>query len=178
MGCSTVCGARTICDAGSCIPARRVFVSSSAVAPDFGGALGADGKCQTFANLAGLGGSWRAWVSDATTSPSLRFSLSGVPYRLLDGTVIARDWTALVSGTLSAPIDRDEFAGARLDKEVWTATKADGTLAADGCTGFTTATMSASPATVGLTGNSDGMWTSAYVQFCDRTNVRLYCFEQ
>ena len=178
IGCNVACGARTICDTGSCVPARRVFVSSSAVTPDFGGALGADGKCQTFANLAGLGGSWRAWVSDSTTSPSQRFSLAGVPYRLLDGTIVAANWTALVSGALSGPIDKDEFAGSKAGKEVWTATKADGTLAADGCSGFTSASMAASPATVGIAGNSDMMWTTAYVQFCDRINVRLYCFEQ
>lgn len=94
------------------------------------------------------------------------------------GVVVATDWTALLAGTLSAPIDKDEFAGSRTGKEVWTATKGDGSLAADGCTGFTSATMSATPATVGLTSSSDGMWTNAYVQFCDRTNVRIYCFEQ
>jgi len=178
VGCSTAGGARTICDSGSCVPTRRVFVSSSAVTPDFGGALGADGKCQTFANLAGLGGAWKAWVSDTTTSPSLRFSMTNVPYRLLDGTVIASNWTTLVSGILLAGIDKDEFASSKSGKEVWTATKPDGTLTADGCAGFTSGSASANSVAVGISGNTDAMWTNAYVQFCDRTNVRLYCFEQ
>jgi len=117
-------------------------------------------------------------VSDATTSPSLRFSLAGVPYRLLDGTVVATEWTALASGTLSAAIDKDEFAASKTGKEVWTASSANGGLIADGCAGFTSANLSASPATVGITGKTDAMWTNAYPQFCDRTNVHLYCFEQ
>jgi len=178
VGCRTACGARTVCDAGSCVAARRAFVSSSAVTPDFGGALGADGKCQTLANLAALGGAWKAWVSDATTSPTTRFAMSSVPYRLLTGTVVATNWTTLVGGGLSAGIDKDEYAASQAGKEVWTATKPDGTLAADGCTGFTSTATASVSAPVGLAGKIDATWTNAYLQFSDRTNVHLYCIEQ
>ncbi|HEY4187068.1 MAG TPA: hypothetical protein VGP07_18475 [Polyangia bacterium] len=145
---------------------------------NFGGALAADGKCQTFANLAGLGGAWRAWVSDATTSPATRYLMSGIPYRLLDGTIIASDWSVLVSGILTASINKDEFAALRNATEVWTATKPDGTLSAEGCSSFTSVDASEVPAIVGRTGNTDATWTNAYGQFCDRTNVHLYCVEQ
>src|SRR5208337_2765818 len=87
---------------------RRVFISSGKWTANLGGASGADGLCQSAATAAGLGGKWMAWVSTSTSSPKTRFVHSSVPWQLLDGTVIANDWSDLTSGSLEHNIDRDE----------------------------------------------------------------------
>ena len=113
IGCGTGCGARAICLLGACVPARRVFISSTEHNADSLGALAGDNICQNLADLAQLQGIWMAWVSDSITSPSTRFTKATVPYSLLDGTVVASDWTALARGNLAHSIDQDEH-GTRL----------------------------------------------------------------
>jgi hypothetical protein len=162
-----------------CAPARRVFVSSTALAANFGGTMGADAKCQSLANAANLQGTWKAWVSDTTSSPSARFAQATVSYRLLDGTLVASSWTALTSGTLANSIHLNENARPfQNGSEVWTATGVDGTLLVDACTSFTDASNgNASWAAEGLADQTGSKWTNAYTQFCDRT-AHIYCFEQ
>src|SRR5262245_3061033 len=48
---------------GGTLPPRRVFVTSAIYPGNIGGLMGADAKCQTSADAAMLGGSWRAWLS-------------------------------------------------------------------------------------------------------------------
>jgi hypothetical protein len=178
-GCTlTSCGTREVCVSGSCVLARRVFVSSATYTAQLGGYAGADATCQTLANAAGLGGVWMAWISDGSSSPSARFTRASYAYRLLDGTTVAASYSALTGGSLAHAIDRDERAHAVSGTtEVWTATNTDGTLAASACNGFTSSSHGAAYAVEGISGNADGTWTNVYEQFCDRT-AHLYCVEQ
>jgi len=115
--------------------ARLVFVTSDRYSGDLGGMGGADGLCQAHADEAGLPGTYKAWLSDSQGgSPSTRFTPSPGPYRLVDGTLIARNWQDLTDGFIEAQIGLDEngkpapraFNG--LDAWfVWTGTKVDGT---------------------------------------------------
>src|SRR5262245_34663924 len=79
----------------ACADCRRVFVTSSS--PVQTGALGgvtvADEFCQSTADRRQLGGTWKAWLSTSDGSPSTRFTQSSVPYRLLDGTIVAKSWS-------------------------------------------------------------------------------------
>jgi hypothetical protein len=159
-------------------PFRRVFVSSTSSNANLGGVSGADARCQNLANAANLGGTWRAWVSSSTSSPSARFSKATVPYRLLDGTVIANDWNDLLSGSLRHAIDRDEKNTVTTGIEVWTATTSTGTYEGGGCNGFTSGSSNAPIVAQGVTDRASGQWTYVYLQYCDRTNPRIYCFEQ
>jgi hypothetical protein len=173
------CGARSVCASGHCVPARRVFVSASTFTGNLGGHAGADGTCQDTANAAGLGGVWMAWISDFASSPSQRFNRANYEYALLDGTVVAGDWTVLTSGTLAHGIDENEHGQAvgGGTTEVWTATRTNGSLFANGCNGFTSSSSHAPVVEVGVSGNTDSTWTEVYLQFCSRTD-HLYCFEQ
>lgn len=164
---------------GGCTPivARRVFVSSAAYTGALGGVAGADGQCQTLANAASLGGTWRAWLSDSSSSPSTRFAHASVPYVRIDGTMVATDWAGLTSGSLLASISVDEHGTVVAGAEVWTATITDGSSAGAGCNDFTSGSSAAPFAYVGLSDRTDSTWTGVYLQFCDRV-VRLYCFEQ
>jgi hypothetical protein len=175
----TSCGIRSVCMAGAaCVSAQRVFVTSATYNAALGGYAGADSTCSGVASAAGLGGTWKAWISDSASCPSARFVHASRPYALLDGTVVASGWSALTSGSLANGIARDE-AGNLVsgNVEVWTATNPDGTFAGDGCSSFSSSSHSAPFAAGGIAGDSKGSWTDVYLQFCDR-DVRLYCFEQ
>jgi len=140
-----------------------------------------DTFCQTSADAEGLGGQWKAWISDTTTSPAARFTHATVPYRLLGGVAIANDWIGLTSGTLLHAIDVFEDgtspeAGVVL--EVWTGTNVNGLYSGKSCANWTNDTASPPNADVGVTSQTNAGWTSVYQQFCDRTTHRVYCFEQ
>jgi hypothetical protein len=169
----------TTCDGdGACISGRYVFVTKATRLPDYGSAAKADAFCASAAKGAGFVGTWLSWTSDATTSPAMRFTGATVPYRLLDGTVVAGGWTQLTSGTLMGPIDLDEANGSQANAEVWTGTATDGTYSGDSCSDWTsTSSMTPPYATTGNTSKTDSTWTDAYLQFCNRVQ-HLFCFQQ
>ena len=116
--CATRCGphkkkrCKKPVDCGPC----RVFVSSTTHSGNLGGLSGADTTCQNLANAAGLPGTYRAWLSDNTQSPSTRFATSTGAYALVNGVTIAASWTDLTDGTLASPITVTELGGAFSDK--------------------------------------------------------------
>jgi hypothetical protein len=79
-----------------------------------------------------------AWLSDATGSPATRFTKSGEPYKLVDGSLVDNDCTDLTSGGLQLPINLTESGGTpRMTRVcdptaawVWTDTASAGTLIA------------------------------------------------
>ncbi len=179
-GCT--CPAQQVCVAGACEAARRVFVSSQTYLGNLGGAAGANAACKTLANAANLGGTWLAWISDSTSDPNKSFTKATVAYRLLDGTLVAANWTALVSGNLSSAIDLDEtftsLAGSSMAAaETWTATASDGTSAAAGCTHFSSSVASVS-GEVGYCTSAGSAWTAATSGAACSVAHHIYCFEQ
>jgi hypothetical protein len=67
---------------------RDAFISQATFVPG-GGLTAADILCASEANNAGLSGSFRALLADATTSAAGRFSLAGLPWRRTDGVLLA-----------------------------------------------------------------------------------------
>jgi hypothetical protein len=167
------------CREGTC---KRVFVTSRRIPNGGPGSLAAgDATCQMLASRASLRGSWRAWLSDASASPLTRFVHSELPYRLLDGTRVAKGWNALTSGTLEHGIDvfetgRSVRSGRPL--EVWTGTTPTGLASGFTCGNWTNDSAGFPIGDVGLTGLADPTWSQAYPRLCDRTAAHLYCFEQ
>ena len=77
----------------ACSPTpKRVFVTSSTFDGNLGGLAGADVKCQGAATTAGLPGTFRAWLSDSTTSASARLTHSALPYALVNDVQVADDF--------------------------------------------------------------------------------------
>ena len=178
-------GAFDSCDgAGACsLFAKRVFASSATYTGNLGGLSGADSKCQTLANTAVLGGTWRAWISDTGHSAASRLTQSTDPYLLVDNTTkIADNWTNLTDGANDAPINMLEN-GQTVSSilRVWTNTTSSGgiftTTSGKVCINWT----SASGGRSGRTGNAtlylNDDWTNQINQDCDELR-RLYCFEQ
>ena len=173
------------CQGGVCAPATcgnggpcSVFVTSGDVGGNLGGLDGADAICQFLADANGVPGTFRAWLSDATGSPSTRFVQSPGPYVLLDGTVIAASWADLTDGAILAPIQVDESGNSSADPEAWTNTQADGTVDAPGrhCQNWTDGNQSIGA--VGVTPATDAAWTeSGRVAACF-AGAKLYCFQQ
>ena len=75
-----------------------------------GGLVGADAACQQRAAVAGLTGTYKAWLADATSSPATRLTHHLGPYQLTTGVIIAQGWSDLTDGNLANKIDRDEHA--------------------------------------------------------------------
>jgi hypothetical protein len=170
----------SVCAPGAC---KRVFVSDKPPAPSakLGSVAMADAFCQSTAAAVKLGGTWKAWISDATTSPSIRFARANVPYVLLDGTQIAANWTSLTSSTLMHAINMSEL-GRRFTggdgQEVWTGTMPSGAPSGNSCGNWTNESANPPYATIGGTDVTNGAWSNLYDQFCNRTTLRVYCFEQ
>jgi hypothetical protein len=171
-GCLTACGD------------KRVFVTSEALA-NGGFAMGsvaeADHFCQAAAEQRHFGGTWRAWISDSVSSPDLRFTHSETAYRLLDGTLVASSWAELIDGRLAHAIDlMDSGMWVPMEAylEVWTGTEPSGASSGYTCSDWTNTSDALPYADVGTVGRNDSAWTQAYRQFCDRSNIHLYCFEQ
>jgi hypothetical protein len=177
--CTTTCGVQALCISGVCTPSRRVFVSTEMFTGNLGGTSGADNSCHALASAAQLGGSWKAWVSDGTTSPSTRFTQAAVGYRLLDGTLVATNWTGLVSGALLHGIDLTEQRTAAASSEVWTGTLSSGVaIGSNVCDGFTSSANGAPQSVVGNTSRTDIGWSNATSVACDVNDLRIYCMEQ
>src|SRR4051812_50129369 len=88
-----------------------------------GGLANADGICQVAADDAGLGGTYKAWLSDNTASPSTRFTHATQPYVLPNGVQVAADWADLTDSRLDNPIVINPFGQTLLpgqEQSVWT----------------------------------------------------------
>lgn len=130
------------------LPTKRIFVSSQhgdsnlGSWPQAGGKTGlaaGDNICQTLANNAGLGSTWKALLSDSGTNYKDRATKSNSPYVTMDGTKIASNFDELFDGdcnTLwSSKIDKTEngvlfvpqrFSDGRSDLAVRTGTGCGG----------------------------------------------------
>jgi hypothetical protein len=164
--------------------ASRVFITSVTYDGNLGGLQGADQKCKDLAGAAGLGGNWKAWLSDSNTSVASRFNKSTNPYKLLNGTTIANDWNDLIDGNLNAPIMLMENGGTVPgNTRVYTNTTSSGnisspTSSAANCYNWTSTPGWPNLASVGIAQYTDAYWTSGFGYFCDFPAAKLYCFEQ
>lgn len=166
-----------------------VFLSSVDYQGNLGGLSGADAKCQALAGAAGLPGSYRAWLSDDTSSPSARFVRSPGPYRLVNGTTIAANWTDLTDGLPPPPAITvteigGDFGGTYY---VWSNTRANGQPVAreipQHCVNWTSNIHPGPISDDPNRGEVGGLieleeWTDAGVQEDCNAYHHLYCFQQ
>jgi len=171
---------------GSC---KRVFATSECYLGSLDGLGGADQKCQSLADGAGLGGDFTAWLADAYDGPLVRLPHATVPYVLIDGSVVARDWDDLVDGEISTAVNLDEDGNPVLSRgdcgaTVWTNTSTLGTPAVSDALEFAcyewTLSLFSRWGLVGEADATDARWTdrgTLAMQRCS-TTARLYCFER
>lgn len=182
-------------DTPDVLPGKTIFITSQAFNGNLGGLAGADAKCQQLADAAELDGTFKAWLSDSTTDARDRLTQATVPYRLVDGTTVANDFTDLTDGSLAAPINRNEQNGT-VGERPWTGTNSAGEAcfqASGGTCNLTvpdpvgggiprlacedwTTTAGVGEAVVGQAATSSA-WTSEGDRRCS-DNLRLYCIQQ
>jgi hypothetical protein len=174
--CGNVCGPGSPCVNGDC--ERVAFVTASVYVPmtGFTSVADADAVCTKIALSKGRARPFKAWLSDATTSPTLRFVHGKSSYRSMTGALIANDFTDLTSGTLRNPIEVDENGTVAASGPAWTSTTAMGALVgATHCSGWTT---SAGFGIVGDVAAKTGDWSYTGTPLACTEAAHLYCFEQ
>jgi hypothetical protein len=163
---------------------KLVFITSQAWdGVTIASAANADALCATAATNGALPGTYRAFLSDGSSDAATRLSHATVPYVLPTGTRIANNWADLIDGTIINGININEFgvnatAGSLCSgiAQVYTGSRANGTVFSDTCTNWTSNSSSAAGAS--------GSWTSTTQQWswycgsgCDAQGA-LYCFQQ
>ncbi len=187
---------------GDACEVKLVFVTATYLNGDLHDAAwgGPDDICVMEANSGydqwqGPGGdNWKAWISYSDgTCPATTFTQSNVPYVLVDGTVIADDWTDLTDGLIQHPIDINQYGTPILQggDNVWTNTYEDGTPVMTGTPAYAcddwTSSLPPSSGVWGAMGNLTGTggpfpdkgWSFYPPASADCSTVaHLYCFEQ
>ncbi|HFE47092.1 MAG TPA: DUF4215 domain-containing protein [Nannocystis exedens] len=173
------------CSSSCTVERRLVFVSSTLFAGDMSppiddlqGIALADAHCQELAESASKEGTYRAWLSDAQSTPEGSFGLSGFSgvFELVNGSPIATGWDDLTDGSLMNTIDIDETGKAMQLSLVWTNTSETGSLGGvQSCGSW----KSASAIDKGLAGANqfkDAQWTDFDSNSC-ANSARIYCFQ-
>jgi PKD repeat protein len=161
-------------------PVNRAFVTSTNHDGNLGGLSGADTVCQTRADAANLGGQWKAWISDGTTSAGSRLLHSNNPYKQLNGLTVANDWSDLTDGAISKIyITELNTSLSSQTVYVWTNTKSDGSIKytepSKTCNNWTSGSFSIDG---GMgSANHPISWTDYSTNYCG-AKYRLYCIEQ
>ncbi len=85
-------------------PTMRIFVTSELYWGDLGGLAGADAKCQSLADKAGLTGTFKAWLGTFEVPAIDRLYQSPGRYKRVDGVVVADNFEQLMNGPLQAHV--------------------------------------------------------------------------
>jgi hypothetical protein len=155
-----------------------VFVTEAAITGAIGGLSGGNDLCQGEAEDAGLSGTFAVWLSTSTSSPATSFYHSPNPYTLVNGTVVASNWTDLTDGSLQSPINRTAAGDVIPPGGVWTSTGTDGLLyPGPGTCNDWVSDSGGDGGRVGSVSGADFTWTSYVSQQCSQT-FRFFCFQQ
>lgn len=167
-------------------PTYRVFLTSrndikGNMNSTTGGLAAADGICQTLADTAQLGGTWKAFLSDNSTNAKDRIP-DGQYATAVKNTKIANDKNHLLDGTLITNFNETETGTVLPEKTraAWTGSENDGTHL-DKKNDRTCSNWTISDKGNGIYGtpnNSKGRrtWIKSGTQNC-KDPARLYCFE-
>lgn len=154
----------------------RLFVTSARIVGAFGPLSAADDFCTTAALSANKGGTWKAWLSTASTAAPSRIANVGpwVQEFADGGTLLTFNNRANLQTTPLAALSVDEqgrtYTGAR---SFWTGTAPGGVIDAT-CYSWTS---TAYAATYGVTGTTSDAWTDSSIANCDGV-LSLLCLEQ
>jgi hypothetical protein len=182
------------------ISQKTVFVTSTTYNGNLGDIAGALVECNERARTAGLIGFYRPWLATSSSeNPANSMTRATVPYVRTDGAVVADNWADLTDGTLSNPIDHDEFgndlsATVLLASAVWSNVRPDGTTLFSPpdfhCNFWSTATTDFNlfRGMIGLFVSTESVyWTASKTNDPDGPGfdfipcanpARLYCFQQ
>lgn len=179
-------------------PYKRVFLTSTTYNGDLktagsgvglgtaiDGLDGADKICQHLANLQPtlVGKTFKAWLSSSTVSAVSRLGLGSpgfvdLPYKLLDGTIIANNWADLINYP-NSPISISEASVSLPASGVWTNTDFNGVIYWPDTPSVTCNNWNGTSNSgySGISNSNTLPWTRTGAYLCSNTDKRLYCFE-
>ena len=134
-------------------------MTSSSWNGNLGGLSGADQKCQEAADVAGLGGTWVAWLSDSTHNARDRITHTNYGYYLINGTKIADNFSDLVDGCIDHFINLDENGNVVRYDTIATGSNEYGYKVSNNCNDWTSPSSSLD-AELGENYESLCLWTS------------------
>ncbi|WP_417911368.1 DUF1554 domain-containing protein [Candidatus Electronema sp. PJ] len=159
-------------------PGYLIFVSSATYQGNLGGFTGADAKCQSLAEAAGLSGTFRALLSSNVTNARDRADVAVGPYTLVDRrTIVSLTYGGLFGGSINAAVNMDE-TGQLQTGIAYTGTAADGIGGGNGthCSNWASTISSA------YTGNitaTDRTWITSSPSTSPCSNLyHIYCFQR
>lgn len=163
-----------------------VFLSSGEYYGNFGGIEGVDDVCQQLATEAYLSNpeSYKAWISDSDTFVKDRFFHSPLPYKLINGEIIAENWEDLIDGDIKRAINIDESGNSYNSAVVWTGTDRHGlgfSSPSYNCRDWSSRDCTAMHGIIELMpwGDWRGTWTDGHgIMGGEAARYRIYCFEQ
>lgn len=164
-------------------PTHSVFITTGTYDGNLGGLTGADDTCNSVASAAGLSGSWKAILSDATTDIKDRLTIVGAIYNTrsagLGGPqLVANDASDLWDGSISAQIAYNQ-TGSSTTGRAWTASTSAGVKQSVSCVSWSSNDSSISAKT-GSTGVLTSYWiasASGGPYMCNSLQ-HLYCISQ
>ena len=156
---------------------KRVFVTSTTSNGNLGGISGGDTKCATLASAAGLCGTWKAWLSDATTTAISRIADVGPWYHVDRATLVFSSKAQIAAGTdPSDTIYKTETGANSAAAQVWTGSTNAGQIdVGDHCQSWASSN-GGDTGQVGLTGDAT-RWSDFAPNGCGALRP-IYCFEQ
>lgn len=163
--------------------AKRVFLTSGFYKGDLksvtgaaSGIAGADQLCNQLAQAAGLGGTFRAWLSTGRESAFDRITGDG-PWVNMMGSLLFADHAAL-RGAAAAGLTFTERRSPLTETYARTGTLADGSAAPDRCADWEATTANGAPlaATAGSI-YGGAAWTQTLSPITCATPQPFYCFE-
>jgi hypothetical protein len=174
-GASVAGGDGTVYTTGAELSPQLIFVTSATYKGNLGGLAGADATCNSLTQTNGLGGSWKAVLSDGSISVASRIPIIAPIYNLRSDSasgpqLIAANSTALWSGTLDTAVGYSELGIATTDN-IWSGSNIDGTSSTNHCSNWTATTGNGE---YGVSNTYDNSWLAAGIGSCN-TNLRLYC---
>jgi hypothetical protein len=152
----------------------QVFTTlATYIGDSLGGLSGADAVCQAAAGTAGYAGTYKAIMSDDTTSAASRLTLSYPIVNAYDGTTVASSnlWIGSLTTAIKDPSGGSGGGGAG---GVWTGTNADGSKGTGQTCSSWTANTSADQ---GFDGRTDNLWVYGANPACNSA-YSLYCIQQ
>ena len=179
---------------GLCAPCategKRLFVTSQSYSGNLSeaareqagaeatGAQAGDALCTARAWEAGLGGTWRAWLS-ARDGQDVKGRVEEVgPWHLVDRcTVVAESVASLLLKGPRVQPNRDEFGQLILAPRYWTGTALDGRLELPNCMDWGSKGQARRGLTGDPTSSAEGSWTKDRLSPCTQS-FSLLCFEQ
>jgi hypothetical protein len=135
----------------------------------------ADADCQATASAAGLSGTFRAWISDATTNAYDRTADVG-PWYTTRGELAFSQKSDLREGSPSTDL-LDERGNAPSADGAWSGTTTAGLASGSDCEGWTNASAGATGASGSALG-ADPSWGGDDMPATCEGKAALICFEQ